>query len=144
MMENKNYFTIQNLLKLISLSAYAYLMFFSEYYKFVSNYDEAHIKFILSIAAIITIVSVFKHDLFTNKKLALLYNGIVGAAFASLSYKIVLLENYKVDIVSLGPWIKLRRIWTPKEYVDIFFDLIKDNPKIDSTKISARVYRSSF
>lgn len=139
MEKNNNYFItiIQNIFKLASLSAYAYLMIFSDYYKFVSNYDEFYIKLLLSCAALITIINLFKQDLFSNKKFALAYNTIVGAIFASLSYKIVLLESYKVDQVSLGPWIKLRRLWTPKEYVDMFFDLIKDNPKIDATKISA-------
>lgn len=139
MEKNNNYFItiIQNIFKLASLSAYAYLMIFSDYYKFVSNYDEFYIKLLLSCAALITIISLFKQDLFSNKKFALVYNTIVGATFASLSYKICILESYKVDQVSLGPWIKLRRLWTPKEYVDMFFDLIKDNPKIDATKISA-------
>ena len=140
MEKNNNYFItiIQNIFKLASLSAYAYLMIFSDYYKFISNYDETYIRLFLSLAALVTIISVFKEDLFKNKKLALAYNSIVGATFASLSYKVLLLEKYKVDIVSLGPWIKLRRLWTPREYVDMFFELIKDNPKIDATKISAK------
>jgi methyl-accepting chemotaxis protein len=138
-MEEKvdKYFTIQNILKITSLVTYIYLTIYSDYYKFVSNYDEFYIKLLLSCAALITIINLFKQDLFSNKKFALAYNAIVGAIFASLSYKVVLLESYKVDQVSLGPWIKLRRLWTPKEYVDMFFDLIKDNPKIDATKISA-------
>jgi hypothetical protein len=132
------FFVIQNTLKLASLGAYFYLVFYSDHYKFISNFDDFYIKLILGVAAFITTISVFKQDLFLNKKFALVYNGIVGSVFASLSYKIALLESYKVDFVSLGPWIKLRRLWTPKEYIEMFLELIKDNPKIDPTKISAK------
>jgi hypothetical protein len=143
-MEEKvdKYFTIPNILKITSLVTYLYLTIYSDYYKFVSSYPEDFIKLILGIAAIITTITILNEN-FVNKRLALkrlalIYNVLVGSMFTNLFYKIALLEFYKADLASLGPWIKIRRIWTPKEYIEMFLELIKDNPKIDPTKISAK------